>query len=151
MLAQSFKTATELKLSDLAYQALKLALIELEMDKIPHYHGRMANSLPYEKYRFNMRAWATLTPCGTICCIGGLAQELVGPHSGVFDTSPPSAVALNELFRPGSISRNIYAWDEITPQLAAKCLRHYLETGIVNWNAVLDRVDHASSNAVFVP
>lgn len=153
MLAQSFMTAQELKITDVIYEALTKTLVELEIGNIlfaPRNEFRVKDDSPYSpisaEYAFNMTTWAMSTPiagettsCGTVCCIGGLSCQLMGMSDrelygqGKIYSQP----ALHELFYPGEVSMKQYNWQRITPEIAAKCLRKYLETGIVNWTAAL--------------
>lgn len=99
---------------------------------------------------FNMNyLWASYSndfakrPCGTVGCIAGHALHLAGIN-GDFTTAA-EWLGLSyieneerELFFPGDVSGiNIFRWDEITPAHAAAVLRRLVETGKVEWAAVL--------------
>lgn len=99
---------------------------------------------------FNMNyLWASYSndfakrPCGTVGCIAGHALHLAGIN-GDF-TAAAEWLGLSyiggeggELFFPGDVSGiNISRWDEITPAHAAAVLRRLVETGKVEWAAVL--------------
>lgn len=81
--------------------------------------------------------------CGTVGCIAGHALHLAGIN-GDF-TAAAEWLGLSyiggegeELFFPGDVSGiNISRWDEITPAHAAAVLRRLVETGKVEWAAVL--------------
>ena len=82
-------------------------------------------------------------PCGTVGCIAGHALRLAGINGGF--TAAAEWLGLSyiggegeELFFPGDVSGiNISRWDEITPAHAAAVLRRLVETGKVEWAAVL--------------
>lgn len=71
-----------------------------------------------------MSIWRNHHSCGSVCCIGGSAEALVGANY------PESKIPgeLKELFFgvPG-------VYRDTTPKQAAVALRGYLETGITDW------------------
>lgn len=85
--------------------------------------------------KFNMGYWS----CGTVACIGGWADCLWAGEEGwlmatkdILDLEHNKA---EELFYPGS-TRNAeheYNYEDITPKMAASCIRHLVETGEVDW------------------
>lgn len=90
--------------------------------------------------QFDMAEW-----CGTACCIAGHAIALSGKqwdHS-VDDQLPPSRIAANwldidygtaqQLFIPSMMDKS---YDEITLEDALTVLRHYRDTGVVDWDLV---------------
>jgi hypothetical protein len=149
MLAQSFKTAAELGIPEEGYRGLQMALVELELEKVPHILsvGRPSPGT----IAFDMRTWRSYyhyqESCGTVCCIGGLAQHLIQESPDdltltirMFGSSPNQnnfSVPLRELFHPGKVTQKDYDWDKIKPHHAAKCLRKYLETGVADWTSAL--------------
>lgn len=100
---------------------------------------------------FNMNyLWASYSndfakrPCGAVGCIAGHALHLAGIN-GDFTSVAAEWLGLSyiggegeELFFPGDVSGiNISRRDEITPAHAAAVLRRLVETGKVEWAAVL--------------
>lgn len=140
MLAQSFKTAKELGLTDEQKDALCKVLVLLETGKLVH------TKTPYNLIarptgrsfsgQFNMSTWNIEVTdkeghCGTVACIGGTAELLAGEP--IFSGGELSGDgALYELFFP---SRGI-SMSTITTEQAAAGLRSYLTTGDVDWSLV---------------
>lgn len=113
---------------------LKLAqIIEAQKD-IAHFNADEG---------FNMASY--LHPCGTPSCIAGFAayealiemgddeEEAILRAKGLV---PEAAnwlgcdhIEITELFHPPHIE----AWEYITPQEVAKVLRHFAETGQIDW------------------
>jgi hypothetical protein len=139
MLAQNFKSATDLKLTKQEYNALVTTLGMMERGEIKHVitnedeekgdYGTEFSAL------FNLASWASRFECGTVACIGGTA-ELIGklkPYAisdkcGWYDMSD-----LDELCYPkGDIE-----YEKVTVEQAAKALRSYLTTGKANWAEAL--------------
>jgi len=148
MLAQSFKTAEELGLTTDQVEGLIKTLKVLETDKTQHQPLREFSGVFFfdtEQYRFdglfNMAVWAGDQPeCGTIRCIGGTAEALMGKK--LFDLVSigrnENQEELYDLFCPKA--RHLQGrpnWSEITPSQAATALRSYLTTGQANWDAAL--------------
>lgn len=131
MLAQSFKTADELDISQPQLEALQKTLVLLETGKLT-YVQPSDTSLSYLgpnpvfTGHFNMEFWAnTIAECGTVACIGGTA-EMIGQVS--FDGYGP---ALDRLFYPHGCN-----YSNITIDQAARALRNYLTTGEASWAEV---------------
>ncbi len=129
MLAQTFKTAKELLINDRQLEALKKTLVLLETGKIKHDSKVDA----FTPLSFNMANWNLLTPCGTVCCIGGTA-ELVGDLTleDNFECASCNNKSLEDLFYPENIGG--YTYDDITIEQAAHALRSYLTTGTPDWS-----------------
>lgn len=131
MLAQSFKPAAELDISEAQREALVKTLVLLETGKLTHY------TIDFRPYNiksgqvftghFNMATWNLVRDCGTVCCIGGTA-ELIGNVS--FDDVSEE---LNNLFYP-EVETSL---KQITPTQAAIALRNYLTCGEAKWDEVL--------------
>lgn len=80
--------------------------------------------------------------CGTVACIAGWACALGNIHSTFRAAAEWLDISYHEagseLFFPGDESGIIvYDWSEITPAHAAAVLRRLVETGKVEWAAVL--------------
>lgn len=135
MLAQNFKTADDLKISEAQKDALAKTLVLFETGKIAHAkvgNGYFPEQGEYTGH-FNMNQWNSLIHgCGTVACIGGTAELIGGVNfdrqAGGFD-SP-----LYRLFMPNLPE---WMWDEITPAHAAIALRSYLTTGEARWDLAL--------------
>lgn len=87
---------------------------------------------------FNMGLYYQQRSCGTICCIAGAAVQFFDPR-GVreIDACIPERArdllgieAGNRLFVPIGWRENP---DQFTPAWAARCIRKYQRTGIVDW------------------
>lgn len=140
------KTAEELGLNSDEYEALKQVRCLLDTGTIPEENFKM-NHWFYTEYS-----------CGTVACIGGWMQVLLGTQnpsellanhpftdqvayheaalcsvrSGTFYEGKPNR--LHELFFP-LIPR--HKWRYITPQQAVKAIDNVLETGRPNWEEVV--------------
>jgi hypothetical protein len=134
MLAQAFKPADELQITEAQKDALIKTLVLMETGKLIH--------TPFPKYyaghggsftgQFNMDGWHGYADCGTVCCIGGTA-ELVGGVS--FNDEWVKNDCLCELFAPNIVL--VENWSLITLEQAARALRSYLTTGRANWAAAM--------------
>jgi hypothetical protein len=149
MLKQTFKPAAELGLNRAQYDALCKTLVLFETGKITHVkidpnmrsHWSSDNEF---SGNFNMRYWGGLTgssyyclghDCGTISCIGGLAELIAGKpvfHHGGPDI--PDKVAY--LFNPSRVP--VGQWDEITAEQAAQAIRNFLTTGEPGWEEIVN-------------
>lgn len=151
MLAQSFKTAVELGITDEGLEGLQKVLVILEMEQIEHipmgYEGYDIQALknPNATRVFNMRTWNSAISdepnCGTVHCIGGLAEALMGKKVGaIFHDGFVSGIVgkmpieLQDLFYPGGPQVTMTT---ITVAQAANALRGYLETGHTDWQAAI--------------
>ncbi len=135
MLAQNFKSAADLGITEPQFDALRKTLVLLETGKLRHVSmGSSICALQHRKQfcgQFNMNQWAAWNDCGTVACIGGTA-ELVGnlePHS--FDHPMHKHPQLLHLFYPET---PMSAWSGITPAQAATALRSYLTIGDARWD-----------------
>lgn len=125
MLARSFLSAAELRLSEAEHGALIQVLGMFERGEIvdwPGVYGGKPCSIPNA---FNMRMWE----CGTAHCIGGWAQHVLGTNTLHARTSPIYTDALSQLFYPVT---NIPMF-EITVAQATRALSNYLTTGAPRW------------------
>lgn len=131
MLAQSFKSAADLGITEPQFEALKKTLVLLETAKLRHVDALMTGASDGTSFsgEFNMCNWKTRHECGTVGCIGGTA-ELIGNVSFGFIYHHPNR-ALRDLFLPSFSSKK---WNEITPVQAATALRSYLTTGDAKWH-----------------
>lgn len=130
MLAQNFKTAADLGISDAELNALIKVLGMLERGELKHTesHGDLAYGAPVgDIVGFNMSSYYGEGTCGTVCCIAGWA-EYVGklPRHSLTDTDNPD---LSDLFLPG-LGRRL---EDFLPEHAAIAIRSYLTTGEANW------------------
>lgn len=150
MLAQSFKTAKELGISQQAIEALQKVLVLFETEKVRYipedeYQLRGYPDMPYAvdssnpnsaKILFNMSSWSSPRDCGTVCCIGGTAalisgidfNALVHSRNGI----SKEIQSLYRLFYP-----DCSGYDDVTVDQAAQALRNYLTTGEPQWPQVM--------------
>ena len=130
------RTAEELGILEMDYEAARRLLPLLESGYYSHDQQAMVRSIEHgdvldgDVTGFDMRMWWGRTECGTVGCIAGLMQLLGAAdlHSRIIPQS------LSELFFPGIDPDR---WGEITPAMAARALRSYLETGEPQWADVL--------------
>lgn len=129
MLAQSFKAAADLGITEPQKEALMKTLVLLETGKLAHVPASSeSDSWPTFSGHFNMCNWSGRYDCGTIGCIGGTAEMIggvsFGPVYGFINS------ALKNLFLP---PMNMATWHSITPAQAATALRSYLTYGDAKW------------------
>lgn len=127
MLAQNFKLAADLGISEPQREALMKTLVLLETGKLtyaPHSPKMVPRTAPYTGH-FNMSGWAREGECGTVRCIGGTASIIGAVHFEV-----PRPQALENLFYPPAP----ILIDKITVDQAATALRSYLTTGDAKWH-----------------
>lgn len=129
MLAQSFKSAAELEITEPQRDALQKVLIMLETGKLRHVTelGEGEPDQPEFSGLFNLGNWYAPHQCGTVACIGGTAELI----SGVSLTGWWSNAGLVGLFAPKLLGMKYY--NDITPTHAARALRSYLTTGDAKW------------------
>lgn len=125
-LKDQFKPASELGLNDLQYEGLIKVLDYLENTEVVH-------NKPIEEIEgmtFNMRVWRMPHSCGSVCCIGGSADALMG-------TYPTDMTLYPQYELPRECKRLFFdspgMGDDTTPKQAAVALRGYLETGVTDW------------------
>ncbi|MGX1418345.1 hypothetical protein [Bradyrhizobium elkanii] len=135
MLAQNFKSADDLEISEAQKDALIKTLVLLETGKLEHYRIPKDGSdyVPGRELEFSghfsMAAFGRRHACGTAACIGGTAELISG------------VVFVGELNRPDALENLFYGDDDmrvgledITPSQAATALRSYLTTGHARWD-----------------
>jgi hypothetical protein len=144
MLAQSFKTAVELYLTDEQRTALIEVLALLETEKLPHipnlFLGPWSSRYVRGQY-FNMGKWLENYNCGTVSCIAGTACLISGNGALFNSVRRPSGLVgmlfsrkhrtLRRLFFP-----NVRSFDDITTEQAATALRSFLTTGDFDWHEI---------------
>ena len=136
MLARSFLSAAKLGIDEPVHAALIQVLGILERGEVKHVPSPLAcNGPAIFSGLFNMDSWSRPTECGTVCCIGGLAEAVGGlsknwncQHSPIVD-------------RPDGLSRLLYPpasinWEKITPAQAAHALSNYLTSGEPRWSKI---------------
>lgn len=136
MLAQNFKTAAELGITEAQKAALIKTLALLDGGKLKHHPDLPTGWSPGETFsgHFNMNWWSVPSECGTVCCIGGTA-EMIGNVRFDPDERPR---ALSRLFFPNrDLTKKLAPYDSITPSQAAIALRSYLTTGDARWDLAL--------------
>lgn len=140
MLAQNFKTAADLSISDVELDALIKVLGMLERGEIPFATcpENLSGFRPHGE-GFNMGPYLKEGECGTVACIAGWAHVVSGRRAfeWVETLCPPNTVTddLHELFHVDSITYRKRL--TIKPPQAARALRSYLATGKPNWAQAL--------------
>lgn len=124
MLAQNFKTPTDLQISDAEFEALVKVLGMLERQELI-YSDVGKNLLPIPN-GFNMGTWEQARACGTARCIGGWAAFLMKVDVEGYVIGARCST-LNELFW-GCPNDN-----KATTAQASIALRNYLTHGEPRW------------------
>ncbi len=137
MLAQNFKSATELGLCEPELWALVKVLHMFEREEITY--AEKAKSGAIDKSHlvgFNMWSFYGASECGTVACICGWAE-----HVGALE--PFSLVEkrlknkqLEELFEARDLPSR-HDFSSITPSQAAVALRSFLTTGEARWREAI--------------
>lgn len=146
MLAQNFKTAADLRISDAEWNALRGVLAMLERGELQHAvidYNKVYERKPRNPNKmFNMGLAFAHTRCGTAACIAGSCDLFFDTnftrfHEGFGGNiiSKGRTAALMDLFCPVEIDAN--DWDNISVEQAATALRSYLTTGEANWAEAL--------------
>jgi hypothetical protein len=126
MLAQNFRPADDLEITERQHDALRMTLVLLETGKLTHAEpGRPRGDRGAFTGHFNMREWNSIGECGPVCCIGGTA-ELIGNVTFDPERLPEG---LDELFFP-----NTARLEQINTSQAAMALRCYLTSGDPRWH-----------------
>lgn len=134
MLAQNFKSAADLALTEKQRDALIKVLVLLETGKLRHVGVDGHATFDRSKFDgfFNMSTWVAATKsCGTVACIGGTAELIAGEHLFSYRDADDR---LRELFTPCDIN-----WYTITTQQASVALRSYLTSGHANWPQAIQK------------
>jgi len=131
MLAQNFKSAVDLGLTDKQFEALRKTLVLLETGKMRHVpQGGSAGEDRTFAGQFNMNKWCARNDCGTIACIGGTAEMIGELARDELHAAQIHNRKLRDLFYP----MDAYEWQNIQPSQAATALRSYLTTGDARWD-----------------
>jgi hypothetical protein len=126
MLAQNFKTAAELQISDAELESLIKVLGMLERQELVHV---LPNEEARVKNGFCIRTVCIQTDCGTVACIMGWAR-LVSNNKSLFDARPPAALNLFQM-------DNSYYKPDVSIEQAAWAIRNYLTHGEARWDEVM--------------
>lgn len=133
MLAQNFKTASDLGLKGTEYRALITVLGMLERDEIPFEgEGQRTTGKPQsDPVAFNMYHVYGQASCGTVCCLAGWTEYIARvPAFSLFERRDGD-LGLEELFDP--YFGEALSLNRITPSQAAVALRGFLTTGEADW------------------
>ncbi len=141
MLAQNFKTAADLGISDAQFEGLIKTMGVLERGELTHvpivkdWYRVHVNSDPAKfDALFNMDNVYSVADCGSAACIAGTCDLLFktdfAPLGNLNFDLPESLI---DLFCPPSIDDT--KWTKITTDQAAHALRNYLTTGDSDWSA----------------
>lgn len=138
MLAQNFKTADELEISEEQHDALRKVLVLLETGKLRYVPYEQLDFSPGEHVfsgHFNMTTFGDNHACGTAACIAGTAQLI----SGVKFVGMDRPEGLSDLFYAESLDHSgpDDPLDKITVDQAARALRSYLTTGDARWDLAI--------------
>ena len=142
MLAQNFKTAADLGISEEQKDALMKTLVLLETGKLKHtsiddlefdLSDSLSDNVKSFTGHFNMTTFGTRHKCGTAACIAGTDQLI----SGVRFIGRNRPDELENLFYMTEVADPSRAMEETTPVEAATALRSYLTTGHARWDLAL--------------
>ena len=124
----NFLSAKELGLSDLQYRGLVMTLRGMESGTVVHYKKLDPMNLSAGIHPFRMENWRRpWGSCGTVACIGGTAEIMVGVGRWGLFTDPIHR-------QKGELGNLLFRFpDCVTEVEAAKALRGYLETGKTDW------------------
>lgn len=153
MLARSFKSASELWLSDKEHEALVGLLGMLERGELKHVdidikeNSRAVAQPDAKEFKnlFNMFNTFGRSGCGTTGCMAGVCDIIYGTRfTQMFEAHfvEPTNYALSELFAPDCIDAEY--WATITPERCAIALRNFLTDGRARWEEVEPRLTHLS-------
>lgn len=131
MLAQNFKTATDLGITEIEIESLIKVLGMLERGELNHAPSG-------EDPGFNMGAPHIQLSCGTVGCIAGWARYISGgeafPWANRASAFQIGGNSINELFVP---SNYVAYLSRIRPDQAAIALRNFLTFGEPRWEEAL--------------
>lgn len=138
MLAQNFKTAVDLKITDEELTALVKVLGLLEREELVHTIIPDDTSTEEDETLKNIPNGFNMNydgACGSVLCIGGWAAKFM-------NKVPDEYVALHRAYQvqdavtpltPLYWPSDEMDWDYITMPQAATVLRHFLVQGVVDW------------------
>ncbi len=135
MLAQNFKTAADLKVTEAEFDALKHVLAMLERQELhPEKHrDRNGQYSPTKPGGFNMNCTYEQNECGTIGCIGGWCAVTMGLSDRIEINRYVKVLHSHSLY-------DLY-WsrcnETITPSQAAIAVRNFLTDGEPRWSEAL--------------
>jgi hypothetical protein len=132
MLAQNFKTATDLGISEVELDALIKVLGMLEREELVYtsFHS------PTVPNGFNMTVTDHQDECGTVGCIMGWCRFVAGEEVfNIFERGSTRGY-------PSRLMKGLFMWGRpgrgnVQPAQAAIALRSYLTTGEANWAEAL--------------
>ncbi len=140
MLARTFLTPEQLRISPEAHRGLVLCLNAMERGELTRVDVDYRDDGPSSDIftgHFNMAEWNSAYHCGTVACIGGTA-ELLGKMSFY---NGNQTMALLDLFYPDDFSEDGNekegALAAITLDQAQRALSNYLMTGSAQWADIL--------------
>lgn len=143
MLAQNFKTAADLGISEGDIVGLIKVLGMLERREVQHVDVPDSSDVrmqPTADHLFNMGNTYIVVDCKTAACIAGTSDLFCGTNFVTKKNktlrSKKMPCGLTELFAPSIPEAE---WDFITTDQAAAALRSYLTTGEANWAEALGR------------
>jgi hypothetical protein len=136
MLAQNFKTATELKISEEEQAALIKVLGMLERGELVD-----APSCFYITHNgFNMNCQGE--GCGTAACIGGWVATIIGVRQKTYVNSyrPFDSMITRVRVKNNCKLSDLY-WSQTSAKVAeaAIALRNYLTTGDAQWHLAMEK------------
>ena len=142
--------ATRIGMTPDLYDALARVADDLASGKIRHHRfprglsGGMDLSTIPPGHSFNMEYWNRSESCGTVLCIAGWVEAMIGAERhlnllyGYCDLSLELRWQLEKLYFPfNSWVKAPCAWNDITPNQAAAAIRGLLATGKTDWRKAI--------------
>lgn len=144
-----FKSAAELGLRRPYWHGLITTLTMLESGAVQFVRDPYAFVGPM--LGFNMSAIWEESECGSLGCIQGWGMHFAGlkhVEGYLLTATQEQKTAHARLVMPNGWSC-AYVADYYTPELGAKALRSYLETGAANWPSVAFLLHGPEGDAIF--
>jgi hypothetical protein len=139
MLSKTTKTASELEIEQWELDGLLAFCRAIESGQLQH---RYADEAINRDLVFDMDIGADSTECGTACCIGGYIylNEWRQSHANEMDAREAACDYLDKQRRLGPLfyprtsaaQKHSFGYGDVTPLQAARCVRHFLETGEID-------------------
>ena len=125
-------SATDLGISQAEYEALQVVRDGLASGRFVHTSEAPIGD---DVEQFDMHATCERNDCGTVACIGGWVGLAMGKGRYESDRYVWAAEGgpLNNLYFPA----NVASWDYITPDVAARTITTFLDSGEINFAAHL--------------
>lgn len=147
MLAQNFKTAVDLRITEIEKESLIKVMGLLERGELLIYNGKAIEGIKNYMYMPEVRRERD---CGTVACICGWANSISNGEAFPAITEMPSALFLQSSCRENPELGDLFAVSRRTERLVpvlgiatseqiASGIRNYLTVGKPNWGTILGK------------